>query len=107
MRDVLAIFNPTAQSGESIKHWNDLHAAGQTLGMNLKRIDTLPGGKTRDVVTNFVRSEIYPLLLGVGGDGTFTEIIQGIMQAKDQHGIALEKLPRFAVVPLGTGNNVS
>lgn len=104
---VLVLFNPTAQSGKAKDKWDEIQAACQSLGVEIKRFNTLPGGRTRDLVAGWVKEKRFDLMIGVGGDGTLTEIIQGIMEGCERNKMPLEDLPVFSLIPLGTGNNIA
>ena len=101
------LFNPTAQTGKSEERWKDIaHYAGE-LGIQYERFDTLPDGKTIDLIQDLVKKGCFRTIVSFGGDGTTSEIIQGIMRAKVGAGISREELPCLAIIPFGTANDIA
>lgn len=54
-------------------------------------------------MTNF---EGIDVLCVVGGDGTFHEVVNGLMQHPIAH-IAPHSIPALSVIPAGTGNSMA
>jgi diacylglycerol kinase (ATP) len=104
MADVAFIFNPTAQSGATARRWDEIARTAAELEVAFDRIDTLAVG-TSDLVEGLVGR--YSTLVAIGGDGTVSDVIQGVMQARDKQGIARDALPTLAIVPFGTGNDIA
>jgi diacylglycerol kinase (ATP) len=105
--DTAFIFNPTAQTGNAGLRWDEIRRCGEELGIGFERIDTLGDGATIDMVAQLVATRRYQTMACFGGDGTISEVIQGIMAAKERLGLSRAELPPLGVVPFGTGNNIA
>lgn len=76
MREVLIIFNPYSGKGKFNKHLkNKMELVANNYGYKVKFIKT----KAKNDATNIVRNidSKYDLVLSMGGDGTFNELVTG------------------------------
>lgn len=93
----LAFANPSAHSGLAA---GQIGAAVEALGRQGLRVDlhhTGPGGRTPGMVARALAVGRYEGLVVMGGDGSFHEVANGLLQSG-------RDLP-LGVIPLGTGNN--
>ena len=97
MKNLMLIVNPAA--GRSGYRYNFPEAL-QLLDRGGYRT-TLYFTAARGEATDFARKngERYDVVACIGGDGTLSEVITGLM--------ALEKRPRLAYIPMGTANDVA
>ena len=97
MGRVLYIINPTSYGGSGCEAWETF----QTLW--LEEIDskdvvmTERPGHAREVAAS--RSD-YEIITAVGGDGTVSEVISGVMEQQAPR-------PKVAIIPGGTGNDIA
>jgi len=101
------IFNPSAQSGQAARRWDEIAQLAQELSLDFERHDTGPNGQTPTTACSLATSGRYAPLVAIGGDGTISEVVSGMMRARTEHGVAREDLPSLALVPFGTANNVA
>jgi diacylglycerol kinase (ATP) len=88
------IFNPTAK-GDKARHFRERL---DTLGGNVEFRATTHAGAARELARQAVEDG-FETIVGVGGDGTLNEVVNGMGDAED--GFARSRL---AIVPLGTVN---
>ena len=88
------IINPRA--GQNIVKLTDVlaifSAAGWKTDIAIKEF----GGQSMDLATKAAEKD-YDLVIGYGGDGTLSQVVNGIMNAKGQHS-------RVGLIPGGTAN---
>jgi len=93
--DICCIINP----GAAHKKWLKRKKIRQTLQKELPGAvyDTL---SNKDGTVELARklSLANKIVVALGGDGTIADVLQGIMEAKDQNEVL------FGIVPLGSGN---
>ena len=95
MKNCIMIYNPN--SGHTMNE-NNLKSAKKIFpeyGYNLKIIPTEYAGHAKEIVSHI---EECDLVVSVGGDGTFNEVVTGNMQRK--------KRLLVANIPIGTTNDV-
>ena len=97
MKNLMLIVNPAAGRGGYRFNFPE---ALQLLDRGGYRT-TLYFTAARGEATDFVREngERFDVVACIGGDGTLSEVITGLM--------ALEKRPRLAYIPMGTANDVA
>jgi diacylglycerol kinase family enzyme len=93
----LLVANPAARSGLAAERIAAATAALRARGLDVTLLETLPGGRTVGAVATALRDGAYVGVIAMGGDGTFHEVANGLLQS----GRALP----FALVAAGTGNN--
>ncbi len=95
------IVNPTAGSGKAKKQWHQKVASLlQQKNISYKVVFTKSIGHASEIVQQLVEQGSRNIA-AVGGDGTFHEVVNGIMNQSVVPSIEIT----FAVIPLGTGND--
>jgi lipid kinase YegS len=84
------------------RHVEALRQAGSTVRPRV----TFEAGDAR-VFAREAAEEGHDLVVAAGGDGTVNEVVNGLYDWLDEAGYAPDALPRLAVVPLGTGNDLA
>ena len=98
MSPTLVIYNPTAGRNRVAAMWPEVNAELTASGIDFHAVQTRLPGEAIDLARAAVGK--YQAVIGVGGDGTMSEIVNGLMQASEEG----ESIP-FGIVPLGTGND--
>lgn len=94
------IANPVAGSGAAARRWPGIERVLQELGFDYTvQFTTARGHAVRLVEDAVLRGGRY--LMGIGGDGTNHEIVNGILQ---QRFVAAKEIT-YALLPVGTGND--
>jgi diacylglycerol kinase (ATP) len=98
MPDTLVIYNPIAGRGRVQSQWPQVEQALQAAGVEF---DAVASRAPLDAV-QLAReaSRKYNSVIGVGGDGTLHEIVNGLLQASGED----ETIP-LGVIPLGNGDD--
>lgn len=94
------VVNPTAGNGRAGKRWADIEALLQTLGFRY----TVRFTQYRHHAIRLIDDAVlqgYRYFLGVGGDGTCHELVNGILQ--QPHVSPRDNV--FSMLPIGTGND--
>jgi diacylglycerol kinase (ATP) len=96
----LVILNPSSQGGKTGERAHELE---RVLARYLGRLDVIHTERPRHAVTMAHEGarQGRTIIVGVGGDGTLHEIVNGVMQARDE-GIAA---PKIGLVGQGTGGD--
>lgn len=98
---ILAIINPRAASNRAGQQWRRIQQRMTVQGFSVTPWFTEKKSHavalTRDAVQAGPR-----YIVGVGGDGTFNEIINGYMNA----GIGPDRLPELGLIAAGTGSDL-
>ena len=94
------IINPAAGGGAAEKRWPQVEQALQELGLAYTVHFTERRGHAADLVYEALEKG-YRHLLGIGGDGTNHEIVNGIMA----HPSVPTAEVLYALLPIGTGND--
>ncbi|MEJ2599183.1 MAG: diacylglycerol kinase family lipid kinase [Anaerolineales bacterium] len=98
MTRLLVIYNPIAGRGRVRAKWPAVEGALQQAGVSFEAVATTAPLEAVSIAHNAVHK--YTGIIGVGGDGTIHEIVNGLMQASDEH----ETIP-VGLVPLGNGDD--
>ncbi len=97
MGSALYIINPAGHGGSGLQTWARFRALWpDSIAEDDVRV-TERSGHAREIAATAAR---YETLVAVGGDGTVSEVISGLM---DRAGLR----PRVAIVPGGTGNDIA
>ena len=98
MPDVLVIYNPTAGRGRVRARWPEVERALHEAGIDFVAVPT----RAPLDATKMARRApgMYSAVIGVGGDGTMHEIINGLTEVSGNG----ETLP-IGVIPLGNGDD--
>lgn len=97
---LLFIVNPTAGGGRGLRTWRVVEQALAVRGLPADVRFT----ERRDSATEFAaqgRHSGYEIIVGVGGDGTLQEIVNGLIDAEGRCQATL------GIIPGGTGNDFS
>jgi YegS/Rv2252/BmrU family lipid kinase len=100
MAQHLVIFNPVAGRGRVAKLWPEIRTRLNHSAVNFEFVATTGPGDAIALARSAAGS--YTSLIGIGGDGTISEIVNGLMQ----HSKEAETIP-FAIVPVGNGDDFS
>lgn len=102
MEKIAIIVNPIAGKGAANRAIPEIESEMQRLGVPYDLIITSHRGHAIDL-SREAGANGYQTVVATGGDGTVNEVINGLMQAKnDGHQIA-----HLAVIPVGRGNDFS
>lgn len=105
--DTAIVFNPTAASGRTAERWPDIQRFAREFGIRFARYETQPAGGTAGLAEQLATAGHIKTIACVGGDGTVSQVIQGIMAAHDKHKVPREQLPALGLIPFGTGNDIA
>lgn len=100
MRKWYIIVNPAAGAGEARKVWPRVEQLLQELGFSYTVQFTESKGHATRLAENAILRG-HRCLLGVGGDGTNHEIVNGILGQAAVPSVDIE----YALLPVGTGND--
>lgn len=107
---IFCILNPLAADGACYREWPFVESLLKDEGVEYELV--LHEGdlrkKTRDVLTDLSsKNELNnAIIAGLGGDGTHHALINGIMDFRAENPSS-HPLPPYAIIPLGTGNNIA
>ncbi len=95
-----AIVNPRASSGKSVKIWNGVCDRMINENIGIITANTNCPNHATDLAASAVQKG-YRKFIGVGGDGTINEIVNGLLKQREvpSHEIILTQFP------IGTGND--
>lgn len=97
MYRIKVIYNPSANRGRNSHDITKLREMAQPLGASEWVHTEYPGHAIK--LAAQAASEGYQRVVSVGGDGTLSEIVNGLMQVPDR------ERPQLGVVPIGSGND--
>ena len=95
---VCFIINPNSGKKKGLKIFESIRPILNENKINYELIETKEIGHAISI-SNKLKIEDYDGLIMIGGDGTFHEIVSGLMIRKDQ-----KKIP-IGVIPGGSGNS--
>jgi diacylglycerol kinase (ATP) len=98
MTRLLIIYNPTAGRGRARAEWPAVEGALRQVGVPFDAVATDAPLEAVSLARNAAGR--YTGVVGVGGDGTIHEIVNGLMQASGEQ----ETIP-LGVVPMGNGDD--
>lgn len=100
MRGAAVIVNPRSAGGRTGRRWDRLRSAvEQRLGKLEVRFTEAPGHAAE--LARELAGRGHELIVGVGGDGTYNEIANGLLEAR-----AAEAGVSLGMLPLGTGGDL-
>jgi diacylglycerol kinase (ATP) len=100
-RRTAAIVNPAAANGRAGRAWPQLADRLRVrLGDLAVRLTDSPGHATR--IARELAESGFDLMIAVGGDGTISEVANGILQS-DQ---PLDPVVQLGILPIGTGGDL-
>jgi YegS/Rv2252/BmrU family lipid kinase len=100
LRDVLLIVNPVAGGGSMGRRWPALEGRLRSAGLEFDSELTSYPGQATELARRAVRAG-RPVVGGVGGDGTISEVANGFFEGAEP----IPTASRLAVVAAGTGGD--
>lgn len=100
MREVLVILNPTSGRGNGARTKDALATALKRASLRFTLIETNAPGHAIELARRGF-GEGYETVAAAGGDGTISEVVNGLMQSATNDG----KGGRLGVLPIGSGND--
>lgn len=95
MKNCVVIYNPNSGHTMTDKNLKTVKKILPEYGYNVKIIPTQYAGHAKEIVNHL---DVCDLVISVGGDGTFNEVVTGNMQRKNRLLVAN--------IPIGTTNDV-
>lgn len=92
----------------AVKRWPEVAELLGQLGVQFELMALKADSPLSDQVRDYLLAAgagVYDVVAGVGGDGTHSCIINGMMQVRSV--IYPASLPRYAFIPMGTGNDIA
>ncbi len=102
------MLNPNAAGGLASQRWNAVSALLDKQGAKQELLVVHDGIPIPDQVCAYLSSgtpDSFCAIAGIGGDGTHSGVINGLMAFRESYPEAI--LPPYAFVPLGTGNDIA
>lgn len=103
----LCVLNPLAGSGVAQQRWPRVAALMESFGISydlLAGTELSPGAQVFEQLQR-VGVQAYAAIVGIGGDGTHSSVINALMNYRLKH--PGSNLPPYAFIPLGTGNAIA
>ena len=97
MGKILYVINPLAFGGKGLCGWERFRSAWSDQVAQKDVLVSAGPGHAREIATT---CKGYEIIAAVGGDGTASEILSGIMDRQGPR-------PVLAVIPAGTGNDIA
>ncbi|MEB3829393.1 diacylglycerol/lipid kinase family protein [Phormidium sp. CCY1219] len=91
--------NPNAYGGRTAKWTEYARKLLRDFGIEHEAIATQPDRKTIEIVRRAIDESGVRLAIAMGGDGTFSEVAQGVLSSQHASEVTV------ALLPTGTGNN--
>src|SRR4030042_6053236 len=95
-----AIVNPSAGCGIAGRQWKTIRKYLKSRSLEFKENFTKRVKHACDIARDLARQKV-PMILSVGGDGTFNEIVNGLMEMPSQY------RPELVMLPIGSGRDFS
>lgn len=95
----LFVANPMAQSGRNAARIDHALRLLRAAGIHARPLPTEPGGRTVEAVREALAEESYRCVIAMGGDGTFREVAEGLLESPRRDAVTL------GMLPAGTANN--
>lgn len=110
------ILNPVANRGKSLRHVAEIEAEMDKYGLHYELVLSRGSGHAMELAKNAAlnsadsmspSSPLYGVIVAAGGDGTVNEVLNGLMEAREQlrEEKREEQMPDFGVLPVGRGND--
>ena len=97
------ILNPYAGRWKAKDRLEEIESALERVGISYDLEITNAPGHGIELANQAAKSGLNPII-SAGGDGSISEVINGVMQALDQGNI--KDLPHIGILPLGTANDL-
>ncbi|MFH1477799.1 MAG: diacylglycerol kinase family protein [Verrucomicrobiota bacterium] len=104
---ILCVLNPTAGSGIALQRWPKIAALLESFQISCELLAAQDVPPDVQVSRRLKQNgpERYAAIAGVGGDGTHSAVINGLMRYCAIH--ADQVLPPYVLIPTGTGNDMA
>jgi YegS/Rv2252/BmrU family lipid kinase len=104
---VLALLNPTSGNGIAFERWPKVAKLLEEFGFEYKLLAKPDISLAKQLVEHINAGGIaqYAAIVGIGGDGTHSEIINTLMQIRITSPEVT--LMPYVIIPLGTGNDIA
>ncbi len=102
---IIFILNPLSGDGITGEMWPEIEAVLRRLGISYRLVKSEGDLSVRTLEVLREGVDTGACIAGVGGDGTHCAIINGMMRHMEDAGAP--PLPPYAIIPLGTANNVA
>ncbi len=97
------ILNPYAGRWHALKRKPEVETALKTAGIDYDLFITQTPGHGTELAAKAVQNGA-PLIISAGGDGSISEVVNGMMSGAKSSGLA--DLPPFGILPLGSANDL-
>ncbi len=106
---ILCVLNPAAGSGIAARRWPEVAALLKGFGIEYTLLAAEDADPGVEVVRRLERDGTarYAAIAGIGGDGTHAAVINGLMRFQAGRPAAADALPPYALIPMGTGNDIA
>jgi diacylglycerol kinase family enzyme len=94
------VVNPRVQAAVTPELWERAENALRSRGIMCSYIETRGNGDDSGTVARVVGTQHPDVVIVAGGDGTVSDVVQGMMEAEGTP-------PALAILPFGTANNVA
>lgn len=103
---VLCALNPVAGTGIALRRWPKIAALMDALRIEPELLAGQETPLTEQVLAHLRQGDIrrYAAIVGVGGDGTHSCLINALMAYRRAHP---QPLPPYVLIPMGTGNDIA
>ena len=104
---ILCVLNPSSGNGLGRKRWPAVESLFKSFNMTYELL-TVDGQPLADAVFQHLqksRAGDYDVICGIGGDGTHSQVINALMRFRARYPELV--LPPYALIPLGTGNDIA
>lgn len=104
---VLCVLNPAAGNGLGRQRWPKVASLMEAFNLSYEVLMADDQPPADAVLERLQKTDIgnYDVICGIGGDGTHSQIINALMRFRAQS--PESKLPPYALIPLGTGNDIA
>ncbi|MFW5686357.1 MAG: diacylglycerol/lipid kinase family protein [Spirochaetota bacterium] len=101
MNHYVVVYNPAAGQGAAGRRLLEVERLLEACGVNYRLVATRYPGDAIDRAEEVARSNHATAIIAAGGDGTFNEVLNGLMRVRESGG----EIPPIGVLPVGRGND--
>lgn len=98
------IFNPYAGRWLALKRKDEVVTALRNAGIEFDLVFTERPGHATELAVRALQSD-YSLIIAAGGDGTISEVVNGLVRGSADTGSSSESVP-LGIIPLGSANDL-
>ncbi len=104
---ILCVLNPMAGSGIALQRWPKIIALLKSFRISYELLAAQDMPPDLQVSRRLEQNgpAHYAAIAGIGGDGTHSAVINGMMRYRAAH--AGQALPPYVLIPVGTGNDMA